>query len=565
MRLPSWPGRRATASTSGAAAPENLSSTLGPAAAIAVSRESARRRVVLIAVLAALGLALWAFHSRQSLVTSIRPWQFTRVLLPTANLQVTPVANSGGTAIGLPVLVYHGIEPNGTDCNVTPETFQDHMSALKAAGYKTLTMAEFRAFIEGTGRPAEQSVLVTFDDGRTDSFVGADPVLARLGMHASMFSVLANTHSGKAFYLTEPETAMMARTGRWDVQSHTADSHVLIPAGPLGDADRALATRQWLLDAERLESDDEYLERVTADLRTARNELARLTGEPVIALAFPWGDHGALSFDPLIRERLPAIAASIYPLSFRQVGVTIDESYNYPSDRGDMLRRIYITSGMSATDLLKRLDQGRPKKLPFRERTSFGASGWALTSGVLTTSPHGRALASATGGRSTRRRAEAFLDGSRVWQDYAIRARFSLRAGDTVSFVARRAGPGDYIAATISSRYASIEQVVDNRRVTLAEADVDLGTGPGSLRGVSFRVDGLEATLEIDGWTVARTRGLDPALARGGLAVRIDPAAGAPANLDLAEFEVVPLGPAEVASAAASTLEIPGKGGEARR
>lgn len=501
--------------------------------------EPAKRAAILAIIVITFVSGLWAFHTRQSLVTQLNPYLVTRVMVPAAQLNVRPVSMGTRSAQGIPVLVYHGIVPKAESCNITPETFREHMTALKEAGYTTLTMDEFAEYMSGSRTVPERSVLITFDDGRTDSFSGADPVLKRLGFHATMFSILTNVRSRKAFYLTPAETKMMSDSGRWDVQSHTNATHVFADVDSMGNVGHALASRRWNTALGRLESDAEYLSRIRDDLTEAKSGLSEMTGKPIIAFAYPWGDDGSDSGDPLIRENERLITASLYPYTFKQASPTLDENYNYPSDRGRVLRRISIGWNTSAADVMAQIERGKPKALPFQESVPFASSGWALNSGAFAPSDDGRELVSLPQARNPR--GDAFLDGSRNWEDYVLSSKFALEGTETVSMVARRVGPRDYVAATISRSYVSIEQVVDNKTKTIGEADVGLVADGTTPHAVSLRVEGRALHLQIDGKTIIVIQNLDPSLSTGGIGFRIDPSADGSARLKLTDVTVSPL------------------------
>ena len=88
----------------------------------------------------------------------------------------------------LPVLMYHHVSPNAGLVTVSPECFVAQMSALKNAGYQTLTTCDLARFFKGEALPSK-SVLITFDDGYLDNRVFAYPVLKALQMHAVIFIV----------------------------------------------------------------------------------------------------------------------------------------------------------------------------------------------------------------------------------------------------------------------------------------------------------------------------------------------------------------------------------------
>ncbi|MEK8172151.1 polysaccharide deacetylase family protein [Streptomyces sp. M19] len=66
-----------------------------------------------------------------------------------------------------------------------------------------------------------RSVYLTFDDGAQGLWRYADPVLARHRMRAAAFLITRHVGGRHSYYLSWDEVGRMARSGRWDFQSHT--------------------------------------------------------------------------------------------------------------------------------------------------------------------------------------------------------------------------------------------------------------------------------------------------------------------------------------------------------
>src|SRR5579872_3900847 len=212
-------------------------------------------------------------------------------------------ATDGAEAI--PVLLYHGTPPEGNNNPPLPQNvFVDQMRALKNDGWQTITMDQFESFMKD-GKPLPpKSFLLTFDDGRKESFYPVDPVLKDLGYHAAMFVITGFSFpsGGKTstFYLSQTELQYMVDSGRWDLESHGAEDHALydVPAAtstngilPTIHQEHFLSNKFWLPDQSRVETTDEFSARVTNDLTTSKDLLEKDFGKPVIGFAFPFNDY----------------------------------------------------------------------------------------------------------------------------------------------------------------------------------------------------------------------------------------------------------------------------------
>jgi len=197
--------------------------------------------------------------------------------------------------VELPILLYHGIADHPRTMSLPLALFEDQMRAIKDAGYTTITIAEMDAMISGKRPFPAKPIAVTFDDARSDSFQYADPVLARLGMKATMFVPTVRIADESSFSTDWATLKRLGATGRWDFQAHGHLAHDPIPVDADGGIAEFLVNRQWLTDEGRLETHDEFAVRVEGDYEICRKRLQEnLPGLTVVGYAFPFSEMGQL-------------------------------------------------------------------------------------------------------------------------------------------------------------------------------------------------------------------------------------------------------------------------------
>lgn len=204
----------------------------------------------------------------------------------------------------IPVLAYHGVNEHRDGFSVNPRALSRHLALLHHLGYRSITMAQYADW--RAGKPVElpsRPMLITFDDGRLDSYRGADKVLQRFGMHATMFPVTERIESKDPFYLTWAELHRMEDSGRWDVEphGHAADSKVVTDAH--GTTAPFLTGLRYTRSGGQ-ETLAAWEQRVSSDV-FAVNERFRAQGMTTHAYSIPFGDYGQKSAtDPQIQVLL---------------------------------------------------------------------------------------------------------------------------------------------------------------------------------------------------------------------------------------------------------------------
>jgi peptidoglycan/xylan/chitin deacetylase (PgdA/CDA1 family) len=213
----------------------------------------------------------------------------------------------------IPVLVWHGIGDERDGYTVTQAEFARQIELLKRLGYESISTRQWADFRAGraTDLPAKP-ILLTFDDGRLDSYRGADRVLQRAGMRAAMFVLTEEIEKGNPFYLTWSELHAMRDSGRWDIEPHAHAGHNRISAAPDGSQAPFYAARRYTA-SQGMESLAAWEARVGLDLFTVRERFALHAIEPQ-AFAVPYGDYGQHDGND------PAIPGLLSSLLTRQFG-----------------------------------------------------------------------------------------------------------------------------------------------------------------------------------------------------------------------------------------------------
>jgi peptidoglycan/xylan/chitin deacetylase (PgdA/CDA1 family) len=190
------------------------------------------------------------------------------------------------------VLAYHHIDNEAkSDVTITSGLFEAQLRDLKDRGYHFISLEQFEAFLNGNAVP-DNAILVTFDDGYESFYVYAYPILKKFGIPAVNFVItkdLQNPTASKIPSLSEEQIREMARDRiSYRFQCHTDSLHGRTPDGA------ALFTSLIRIDG-RLESEEEYKQRIIQDTGNCRRKLELLQDGPVDSLAYPFGMYTELS------------------------------------------------------------------------------------------------------------------------------------------------------------------------------------------------------------------------------------------------------------------------------
>jgi peptidoglycan/xylan/chitin deacetylase (PgdA/CDA1 family) len=352
-----------------------------------------------------------------------------------------PFDSPRGLASSIPVIYYHGITEQDTKDTIGWNTFREQLFALKQAGYQTVGLKELQGFLVD-GRPLpDKSFVLTFDDGRKDSYYPADPVLRVLDYRAVMFVITSNISERDSFYLSESELKEMVESGRWELGSHGRSIHEMDTISLDGQKGHPLSNLLWNANLARMETQDEYADRIKNDLSQSKKDLESRFGIKVDSFAFPYGDMGQGSINNLEHAKVPILRAvlSQFALAFYQPW---EETVwrNYPGKDTSLVRRIEVKPGWLAENLVRTLDGGIDKTLPFEDQMKSD-SGWIGGWGRTEFATDHLTLAAEPNTTG----ATAFLDGTNMWENLTLSVTARLVRGDSVSLLARGDALHNYI------------------------------------------------------------------------------------------------------------------------
>lgn len=123
-------------------------------------------------------------------------------------------------ASGSFVLEYHSIgsHPNWPQGMViAPSTFEKHLRYMQAHGYHMVTVAELAERLS-TGKSMDKYIALSFDDGYTDNYTEAFPLLKKYGARGT-FAVI-NSKIGGKIYMNAKQLKEMQVAGM-EIASHT--------------------------------------------------------------------------------------------------------------------------------------------------------------------------------------------------------------------------------------------------------------------------------------------------------------------------------------------------------
>jgi len=431
--------------------------------------------------------------------------------------KITPAAIN--TVIGItrdvavPVLLYHGLVDEDDGSNVTVANFREQMTALKENGYTTIDTHDLWAFYKQGAKLPDKPVMITFDDGRKDSFLNSEPILEELGFKAVMFDVTGKQDEQDQFFLSWDELRQMRDSGRWDIEAHAYEGHDVIPINANGETGHFASNKMWLSAQNRLESDEEYKGRLSRELLAAKQDLEEnLPGIDVDSVAYPFGDYGQMSVNMDKKKAIQTytdIVKSIYAMSF-ELNYSGSDFNNFPDSDYSLLRRLEISSDLTGDDLVKKLKQSKLTKLPYvsSEFEPEQLASWFCNWGQAYVEDGSIKLAS----DNNESGAEVVLYGGHYWKNYSLKTRIGIESG-SAHIIGRYVDDNNFAFVEIANDTIVLGQKVHGENTTLKSINLK---SQGEYR-IELNFTGNTMQCRVDDRALSEPVALDASLAKGGV------------------------------------------------
>ncbi len=146
-----------------------------------------------------------------------------------------------------PIIMYHSVDSLEKNKNtVSPEMFERQMRYIQEHGYKVISLDQLVDEIESGKKFLSKSVAISFDDGYSNNFQYAFPILERYGFPATFF-ICANWIGGDG-RLNLEQIKQMQKAGM-SFESHSI-SHGYLPELSPQERHREIAGSKRVLEEQ---------------------------------------------------------------------------------------------------------------------------------------------------------------------------------------------------------------------------------------------------------------------------------------------------------------------------
>jgi peptidoglycan/xylan/chitin deacetylase (PgdA/CDA1 family) len=185
---------------------------------------------------------------------------------------------------------------------VTTRSLAQFFDWLKGSGWTAVSLDDIAAAARGLRPLPDKAILVTFDDGYRSLYTRVFPLLQiyRFPIVAALTgSWMEGRPDGTVLYgdrvvprshfLSWSEARELQASGLVEFASHSYDLHRGVLANPQGNMVPAAITWRYDPATRRYETDQQYRNRIRADLQRSRQQIATQLGRPPRALVWPFG------------------------------------------------------------------------------------------------------------------------------------------------------------------------------------------------------------------------------------------------------------------------------------
>ena len=198
-----------------------------------------------------------------------------------------PVIADARDSVELPILMYHSITSDKSKVNeytILSGDFEKDMAWLQEKGYTSISPDQLVDYVEKGSLLPSKPVMITFDDGYSNNYSLAFPILEKYNMKATIIgsesdiSTQGKKTNQKTTNLSWDDVSNMYNTGLISFGNHTYSLHQITD------------TRKGA-DKAKGEAQETYEALLSEDLSLNQEKIKETTGSYPIVFAWPYGAY----------------------------------------------------------------------------------------------------------------------------------------------------------------------------------------------------------------------------------------------------------------------------------
>jgi hypothetical protein len=369
---------------------------------------------------------------------------------------------------GFVALSYFGVARTGTSELIAKKRLDQQLQALYDQGYTTISQQDVMDYYK-SGKPLPPKALfLSFEDGRNDSSLFAQPLLEKYNFKATILSYANKVGSKESKFLQPKDMLKMMKTGYWELGSNgyrLTYINIFDKAGKLigvkdenefKDRENISYYTHYLMDFIRdenlvpTENRKEMEARINADYQSMNEIYKRMLGFVPNVYMIMHANYLYGGMNRLVENVNADNIKSMFSMHFNREGFSFNDSdeslYN--------LTRVQPASYWYTNHLLMKLRKDTGEKVSFITGDQKRAAKWTLGSGAAEFADNRIALTSLPAGKGL-----LYLKGSGAYSDVKFTAELNGHAiGQQSVYVRYNRKQDSYVRISLEDHKIIVEQ-----------------------------------------------------------------------------------------------------------
>ncbi|WP_053374155.1 polysaccharide deacetylase family protein [Paenibacillus sp. FJAT-27812] len=369
---------------------------------------------------------------------------------------------------GFVALSYFGVARTGTSELIAKKRLDQQLQALYDQGYTTISQQDVLDYYK-SGKPLPPKALfLSFEDGRNDSSLFAQPLLEKYNFKATILSYANKVGSKESKFLQPKDMLKMMKTGYWELGSNgyrLTYINIFDKAGKLigvkdenefKDRENASYYTHYLMDFIRdenlvpTENRKQMEARINADYKSMNDIYKRTLGFVPNVYMIMHANYLYGGMNRLVENVNADNIKSMFGMHFNREGFSFNDSDESLYD----LTRVQPASYWYTNHLLMKLRKDTGEKVSFVTGDQKRAAKWTLGSGAAEFADNRIALTSLPAGKGL-----LYLKGSGAYSDVKLTAELKGHAiGQQSVYVRYNRKQDSYVRISLEDNKIIVEQ-----------------------------------------------------------------------------------------------------------